>query len=843
MRSPIRLDVRAAACALTALGVVSCGSSGASTFDGGPPDGSGHNDATTDSGLHFGNDTGSNQATCEAGCPAGTTCNHGVCEPKQPACVTNADCEDDTYCEKNQCVPYGSAPGHKKNDPACQSIPPAGVFAPVLYCEFAQAPAGDPFPEFLDVQATPIVVNFDGAGGTPSIVVPFTANVPGGYTETMGILRILSGKDCSLVANLGGIDLTGDGNPDWVNSPSAVAVGDLNGDGVAEIVAYMADYTTVAFTRNKKGAWVPLWPKVYATLADGVTPYVSTGNGTVQQPVGGTTTDVWSGPSIHDLDDDGVPEIIREASVIEGNTGKLRATAPSDYASYDVGIPPVLADLYGDGKVELVNGANVWQFDGKTNTWVDVATYSQVVPSNPGWAAVADMNPYDGKHQPEIAVASGGMLTIYSLDHSVFMNMAVGVPGGGGGPPTIADFDNDGLPEVGLAGANSYTVFDPDCQGTPRTGGKCISRNHCDFFGGTCPDYILWTRTTQDHSSNITGSSVFDFAGDGHPQALYADECFARAFSGLDGTVQFSQYHSSCTWIENPIVADVDGDFRSEFVVPSNLACAPVADVEAGIPCVQLDSNGVDADFPGAACQSDSDCSSKKCDMGFCRCTATSDCCPAATDAACLEAGYQCSPPPTGTPGTGNTCRAPHPHGLQGIRVFKDVEDRWVRSRQIWNQHAYAVTNVDDDGTIPKTSAWATNWTTTGLNNFRQNVPGTPNGKAIGDLTAKAGTYFTCSGTSVTFDEPICNRGTAPVGAGVPVGFYVGSKKVCSATTTSTLNVGDCETVSCSWGSPPGSAATETNVTVIANDGDTKSECDTSNDKGLIEDVFCASAK
>jgi hypothetical protein len=116
-------------------------------------------------------------------------------------------------------------------------------------------------------------------------------------------------------------------------------------------------------------------------------------------------------------------------------------------------------------------------------------------------------------------------------------------------------------------------VFDPDCQATPRPGGKCADRSHCDFAtGGKCPDYILWSRHTQDHSSNITGSSVFDFPGAGTPEVVYADECFARVYSGFDGTVLFSQYHSSCTWIENPVVADVTGDFHSEIIVPSNLA-------------------------------------------------------------------------------------------------------------------------------------------------------------------------------------------------------------------------------------------------------------------------------
>ena len=816
------------ASALLVLTVVfgACGGgNGATGGDGGAGGGSdGAPGGGGDGGPKFGGDSGTvnPQQTCDAGCPNGTTCDFGVCLPPQPACVTNADCEDDTYCNGTQCVPYGSPPADKTNDPTCSQAVPPGAFAPTVRCEFAKAPTGDPFPQHLDVQATPIVVNFDkvseGTSAIPSIVAPFTANVDGGYTEVYGIIRILKGSDCSLVANLGGTDLDGDGVVDWVNSPSAVAAGDLNGDGVPEIVAFMGDRTTVAFTRSGT-TWKPLWPKVKATLADGVTLFVSMADGTENlAPGSGSNLDVWSGPSIHDLDDDGIPEVIREGYVIEGNTGKVRAQLPASYGSYYVGIPPVLADLNGDGTVELTNGAHVWQFAGPTNTWTPLASYEAGTATKPGWVGVADFNPYDGKKQPELAVATTSTLSVYSLDHSVFMGLSVAVPGGGGGPPTIADYDHDGLPEVGLAGQDYYTVFDPDCQATPRPGGKCADRTHCDFgVNGACPDQILWSRHTQDHSSNITGSSVFDFPGAGTPEVVYADECFARVFSGFDGTVLFSQYHSSCTWIENPVVADVDGDFHAEIVVPSNLACGTG---NAGILCGQLDANGVDATFVGEQCQVNGDCVSGACDSGYCRCTTTAQCCSVNDDAKCLEAGLQCAPPPAGTPGTGSTCRAPHPHGLQGIRVYGDAKDRWVQSRQIWNQHAYAVTNVNEDGTIPKTSAWASNWTTSGLNDFRQNVPGDANGKAIGDITAQAGPNFTCSSGQAVFHEPICNRGTAPLAAGVPVGFYVSGKEVCTATTPSALAIGQCVDVSCTWSSPPLTMATEVNVDVVADDGD-----------------------
>jgi hypothetical protein len=36
------------------------------------------------------------------------------------------------------------------------------------------------------------------------------------------------------------------------------------------------------------------------------------------------------------------------------------------------------------------------------------------------------------------------------------------------------------------------------------------------------------------------------------------------------------------------------------------------------------------------------------------------------------------------------------------VTVLRDAEDRWIRARRIWNQYSYHVTNVREDGTIPK---------------------------------------------------------------------------------------------------------------------------------------------
>ena len=36
------------------------------------------------------------------------------------------------------------------------------------------------------------------------------------------------------------------------------------------------------------------------------------------------------------------------------------------------------------------------------------------------------------------------------------------------------------------------------------------------------------------------------------------------------------------------------------------------------------------------------------------------------------------------------------------VQVIRDVDDRWIQARRIWNQHTYHVTNVREDGTIPQ---------------------------------------------------------------------------------------------------------------------------------------------
>jgi hypothetical protein len=144
--------------------------------------------------------------------------------------------------------------------------------------------------------------------------------------------------------------------------------------------------------------------------------------------------------------------------------------------------------------------------------------------------------------------------------------------------------------------------------------------------------------------------------------------------------------------------------------------------------------------------------------------------------------------------------------------VLQDPDNRWIQSRTIWNQHTYHITNVNDDGTIPlvETNNWST-W-----NNYRQNTPAVLPKEAPGaDMTGRSSPSIEPSSDCVkrwTLAANICNRGAAPVKAGVQGTFYLGDPrkagtKICSGKTTRDIKPGECTKVTCAQLNPTKDAA------------------------------------
>jgi hypothetical protein len=717
-----------------------------------------------DCNHHHTNGNGPDAYNCTPACTGSDVCRYDMCVPPPTPCTANKDCPGDDYCDTSasECLPWGVGPGGA-NDPTCKRTPVPGVFFPGAQCEWLGPPANDPYPNHVNVLATPMVATFYAAGefSSPSIVFTSYNYTDGGPqscessdpTNYYGVIRIIDGRTCQQQATIA--------SPTVVASAS-VAVADIGGiDATPEIVAPRSGGGLVAWTLKPSG-WEILWQTT--------------------STFGGTLCD-WAGPSIHDLDDDGIPEILFYGNVYDANGNALDESLGATVAT-GTGYIPIAADIDGDGQVELVTGSEIYGWDKTAKHW----TPKQALANMPGHLAVADFGTYpqsgtddrstlDGV--AEIALIRAGVAYVYNIyGRLVFSANLQGTTPGSGGPPTIADFDGDGRVEFASAGATAYAVFDPDCQGTPDP----------HFCPSMTTNGVAWFDPSQDLSSNVTGSSVFDFDGDGRAEVIYGDECFTRVYDGVTGKVLYSRYRTSCTWYENPVVADVDADFNAEIVSTSNTNCS--------VSCP-----AVDPIFDGVQCHDDADCPrSTTCGreqatdmLGRCRCAQDSD---------CGGDGFVCLDPIAGPSAAGKVCRASHPAtaAATGVRVLADSLDRWVNTRTIWNQHAYSVTNIDQTGKVPRTSQWLQNWKQMGLNNFRQNTPG--DGETAGDipdLTIQQA-KVTCDTSGPVVTAAVCDRGTEPVAPGLPVAVYDSAMMLrCTGQTTERLNPGFCTAVSCTW--------------------------------------------
>ncbi len=494
-------------------------------------------------------------------CAFGEECFNGFCVvvTPDPACVDDYqdDCEDDTYCESSLggCVSWDARPGEVD----CEHIPPEGQFTPVEEWAWLQPAEA---PEWDEVIMTPVVIDLTGQAGMDNFVVPAVVfnsfNIQDGYSAN-GVLRAVKGSTGEPIFSVT--------DPAYATHPvSGIAAGDLTGNGTPELVTGKSGGgDLICFDASGQFLW--------------------------QTEVGDLLLG-WGAPAIANIDGEGLPEVVVGAAVFNAD-GSLRwrktGSRGENYEPPSSARAPfsVPADVNNDGLLEIITGDTLYDHEG--NVIWDTG-YGD------GFVAVADFN---GGDTPEIVVVARGMVRlqgsvtgeIYWLRDEVFLNAmeACNPTCGMLGPPTVADFDGDGYPDIGVAGSGVYFVL--------------------NTYGS-----ILWSVATEDSTSNITGSAVFDFDGDRRAEVVYADEISLKVFRGSDGHVLYEQPHSSVTACEYPVIADVDGDYNAEIILAQNDLI-------------------VDA-----------------------------------------------------------------PQKFKGIRVFGDAEDNWVNTRRIWNQHAYSVTNVMEDG-------------------------------------------------------------------------------------------------------------------------------------------------
>lgn len=229
------------------------------------------------------------------------------------------------------------------------------------------------------------------------------------------ILRALDGKTGEQIWAVTDPNLRAD-------APSTPSIGDLDGDGIPEIVYYLYLDRGVA-----------------AINANGTLKWTSPGFQTTN------TFYNYGSLSIADLDADGSPEVIARRVVLNSN-GTIKWSKANDFFHL---FDSVAADIDHDGLQEVVLGGEVYRHDG--------TPYGQGFGLVSGNASFAN---FDDDEFPEIVVANYG--TIRLLDHNGQQLWSQPTPGGRGSSALIADVNGDGVPEIGIAGASRYTVFRAD---------------------------------------------------------------------------------------------------------------------------------------------------------------------------------------------------------------------------------------------------------------------------------------------------------------------------------------------------------------------------------------------
>ncbi len=484
-------------------------------------------DAGTDAG---GTDTGvdggcsGDEIACGGNCCSSfERCFEGAeCIQDLGTCTDNDDCASDSYCYTDgTCVPYGVPPGTTTDEECVQDIDIEAI-TPAVQCSWTDE----------ELRGTPLVADFDFDDDPttlrPSIV--FSSVGSGGAGET---LRIIDGETCELQHTIA----------TNIQGASTVAIGDLDLDGRPEIVAN-ANGVAQAWRYDVGAAtWSSLWRA--ATCAGGARMEHSAAG-----PSGFS-------PSLHDLTDDGQPEVLIGGSIYDSDGCLLASVGNQEFDR-----APVVADVDEDGEMEIVSSRGVFRYDAAAGAIVPESYFAGTTSGGSFvFAAVGDLGNYPlaafgGEDRAEIVVVGDGNVRVETLEGTRLLTATL--PSGRGGPPTIADFDGDGRAEFSAAAREEYVVFDLDCTaGGDASGCMGMSRT----------DGRLWARAVDEQSSGVTGSSVFDFDADGTAEVVYHDECFLRIFDGRTGDVLYSFPRYSLTWFEMPVIADVDGDFHTEIVV------------------------------------------------------------------------------------------------------------------------------------------------------------------------------------------------------------------------------------------------------------------------------------
>jgi hypothetical protein len=309
-----------------------------------------------------------------------------------------------------------------------------------------------------------------------------------------------------------------------VDASFTPALGDIDGDGLPEVVANDPTGHLMAFDNKGHLKWVA--STVGAYFAD--------------------ENQYCGAMAIYDLDGDGKPEIIDSFQVTDNKGNVLFSYDATAWDGHFWCPAPAAADLDGDGKLEVIFGNSAYHHDGSIYWQLD---------SPPGQPQVAD---FDGDGVPEVFIAREDGLLVVSHDGQVLIQPTQSFDPGVSStcwekPGAVGDFDGTGRPSIMDGSCAHFGVW------------------HVSLGGDAGPAGLTlpWSQPISDESG-IAASTAFDFLGRGVVDAVYGDEEHLWVYDGAKGTLELEGNRQSGTLIEYPVVADVDNDGSADIVVVSN---------------------------------------------------------------------------------------------------------------------------------------------------------------------------------------------------------------------------------------------------------------------------------
>jgi len=371
------------------------------------------------------------------------------------------------------------------------------------------------YSESRRVEVAPIVVDLNG-DRMPEVV--FQSSVQNATGQYIGVLRAVSGKDGS---ELFSVSLP------TLDSRRGLAAGDLDGDGLPEIVTGTRYDELVAFGHDGSYKWTSPKLNCWGNLAH---------------------------PAIADIDHDGVSEIAACATLLNAD-GTIRWQRQSAAT----GIETTFADINMSGDLELIDGSRVYASDGSV-LWEVAALPVQV-------SVVGNL---EGDSFPEVVMI--GDDDFYIVDHTgriahgpirLPRDIPTRVPSSAGSP-TIADVDGDGWPEIGVAAYGRYSMFERDgaLKWSVPVGGFAFFR----------------------------GAAAADLDGNGALEIVFQGAATLRLLRGVDG-VTLWQYDAPAGgrsgFYNQPVIADIDMDSHSEIVSSWTYEAGSIAPV----PGIQVFGN------------------------------------------------------------------------------------------------------------------------------------------------------------------------------------------------------------------------------------------------------------